>query len=390
MERLPGIGKVEIFDEGAVLQLTTVLSVNLAATGQSRTAKYDIVIGTDLLPQTGAFLQPLNLGHKVLVITNSAVRKLHGKAVEESLRQSGYKVQVAEVPDSEEAKTPDQATKLYDVMFNAGMDRNSPVLALGGGVVGDLSGFVAATYMRGVPFVQIPTTLLAQVDSSVGGKVAVNHPQGKNIIGAFYQPKLVLTDTGTLNTLDQRDVLSGLAEVIKVAIIKDAVFFEWLENNTSRVLALEPAALKYVIETSCRIKALVVEADETEQGVRAILNYGHTVGHALETLAGYGAYRHGEAVAVGMAVEANISQKLGLIATNIAYRVKSLLAKFGLPVALPLLDAQELISLMYKDKKVFNDTLTLALINNIGQAIIKQDVPEEIILQAIEEIKDKR
>lgn len=390
MERLPGIGKVEIFDEGAVLQLTTVLSVNLAATGQSRTAKYDIVIGTDLLPQTGAFLQPLNLGHKVLVITNSAVRKLHGKAVEESLRQSGYKVQVAEVPDSEEAKTPDQATKLYDVMFNAGMDRNSPVLALGGGVVGDLSGFVAATYMRGVPFVQIPTTLLAQVDSSVGGKVAVNHPQGKNIIGAFYQPKLVLTDTGTLNTLDQRDVLSGLAEVIKVAIIKDAVFFEWLENNTSRVLALEPAALKYVIETSCRIKALVVEADETEQGVRAILNYGHTVGHALETLAGYGTYRHGEAVAVGMAVEANISQKLGLIATNIAYRVKSLLAKFGLPVALPLLDAQELISLMYKDKKVFNDTLTLALINNIGQAIIKQDVPEEIILQAIEEIKDKR
>ena len=390
MERLPGIGKVEIFDEGAVLQLTTVLSVNLAATGQSRTAKYDIVIGTDLLPQTGAFLQPLNLGHKVLVITNSAVRKLHGKAVEESLRQSGYKVQVAEVPDSEEPKTPDQATKLYDVMFNAGMDRNSPVLALGGGVVGDLSGFVAATYMRGVPFVQIPTTLLAQVDSSVGGKVAVNHPQGKNIIGAFYQPKLVLTDTGTLNTLDQRDVLSGLAEVIKVAIIKDAVFFEWLENNTSRVLALEPAALKYVIETSCRIKALVVEADETEQGVRAILNYGHTVGHALETLAGYGAYRHGEAVAVGMAVEANISQKLGLIATNIAYRVKSLLAKFGLPVALPLLDAQELISLMYKDKKVFNDTLTLALINNIGQAIIKQDVPEEIILQAIEEIKDKR
>ncbi|MCD5406323.1 MAG: 3-dehydroquinate synthase [Desulfotomaculum sp.] len=370
--------------------MTTVLSVNLAATGQSRTAKYDIVIGTDLLPQTGAFLQPLNLGHKVLVITNSAVRKLHGKAVEESLRQSGYKVQVAEVPDSEEAKTPDQATKLYDVMFNAGMDRNSPVLALGGGVVGDLSGFVAATYMRGVPFVQIPTTLLAQVDSSVGGKVAVNHPQGKNIIGAFYQPKLVLTDTGTLNTLDQRDVLSGLAEVIKVAIIKDAVFFEWLENNTSRVLALEPAALKYVIETSCRIKALVVEADETEQGVRAILNYGHTVGHALETLAGYGAYRHGEAVAVGMAVEANISQKLGLIATNIAYRVKSLLAKFGLPVALPLLDAQELISLMYKDKKVFNDTLTLALINNIGQAIIKQDVPEEIILQAIEEIKDKR
>ncbi|MBM7854059.1 3-dehydroquinate synthase [Desulfohalotomaculum tongense] len=359
--------------------MKTVLPVNLS--GKS----YHIIIGADLLPQIGAFLQPLKLGSKVLLATNPTVMSLYGKTVQRSLQQAGFKVTVAEVPEGEEAKSLEQAGVLYDVMFNAGLDRKSPVIALGGGVVGDLAGFAAATYMRGVPFIQVPTTLLAQVDSSVGGKVAVNHPRGKNIIGAFYQPQLVLTDTKTLSTLDKRDVLSGLAEVIKAAVIRDERFFNWLEENIDRVLALEEAALNRIIETSCQIKARVVEEDETEQGVRAVLNYGHTVGHGVETLSGYGTYRHGEAVAMGMVAEARIAKELGLINRDVVQRIETLIARTGLPTQLPGdLSPAELMASMYKDKKVLDDTLTFALISNIGEAVIKKDVPEEVILAAVE------
>ncbi|WP_031514924.1 3-dehydroquinate synthase [Desulfofalx alkaliphila] len=355
--------------------MNTVLPVNLG--GRS----YDIIIGPGLHQGIGDLLAPLNIGKKVLLVNNPRVGRLYRQTVEQALQQRGYGVTVAEVPDSEEAKSIQQAARLYDVMFDAAMDRNSAVLALGGGVVGDLAGFVAATYMRGVPFVQIPTTLLAMVDSSVGGKVAVNHPQGKNIIGAFYQPKLVLADTDTLASLDKRDVLSGLAEVIKAALIKDADFFNWLEENIHRVLALETQSLQKIIELSCRIKARVVESDETEQGLRAILNYGHTVGHGIETLSGYGIYRHGEAVAMGMVAEARLALQLGLLTEADVERIEKLLENCGLPTAVPKgINARHLLASMYKDKKVLDGLLTFALPDGIGRAVIKRDIPEQLIL----------
>ncbi|MTI81192.1 MAG: 3-dehydroquinate synthase [Firmicutes bacterium] len=352
--------------------MKNVLPVNLS--GRS----YDIVISGGLIEKTGQYVQELKLGKKVLLVSNPTVMNLYGETVQRSLREAGFKVTAAEVPDGEEAKSLLQAEKLYDVMFDAGLDRQSPVIALGGGVVGDLAGFVAATYMRGVPFIQIPTTLLSQVDSSVGGKVAVNHPQGKNIIGAFYQPKLVLADTNTLNTLDKRDVLSGLAEVIKAAIIKDAKFFSWLEENINQVLELKPDSLAFIIEKSCGIKVKVVEEDETEQGQRAILNYGHTIGHAVETLNGYGNYRHGEAVAIGMVVEAYLAQELDLIDIEVVRRIESFIKKAGLPTEIPTgMHQDDIIASMYKDKKTVGGALTFALIKEIGNAVIKNNVPEE-------------
>lgn len=329
-------------------------------------------------------LAPLNLGHRVLIVSNKKINQLYGEKLLSRLKWAGYLPEVAEVPDGEQAKTLGEAEKLYDLMFKCHFDRRSSVLALGGGVVGDLAGFVAATYMRGVPFIQLPTTLLAQVDSSVGGKVAVNHPQGKNIIGAFYQPHLVVSDTATLTTLSSRDILSGLAEVIKSAIIQDASLFAWLEQNKEQVLNLEPNSLSHLIEACCWIKAKVVESDEKEQGVRAILNYGHTVGHALETLCGYGTYRHGEAVAIGMVVEAQIACHLQLISPEIVLKITRLIAGVGLPTLLPTeLSPQDIIAAMYTDKKVYNGALTMALPCDIGQAMVQKNLPEQVVLEVL-------
>lgn len=358
--------------------MQTVLPVNLAE------RSYNIVIGWDLHRQVAEYLKPLGLSTKLLVVTNPTVGKLYLQTLLQSLKAGGYQVLVIEVPDSERAKTLEQVSELYNAMFDFGLDRNSGVLALGGGVVGDLTGFAAATYMRGVPFIQIPTTLLAQVDSSVGGKVAVNHPRGKNIIGAFYQPKLVLADINTLSTLKQRDVLSGLAEVIKSAIISDEAFFNWLKGNIAQVLALEKKALVYIVEASCRIKAEVVAADEVEQGLRAILNFGHTVGHALEMLTGYGSLRHGEAVAIGMVTEARIAEMLGLISTAERQQIKELIAAAGLPTVIPAsLKPQQILAAMYKDKKVIDERLNLALIDRIGHGILFKDTAPEIIHEAL-------
>lgn len=358
--------------------MQTVLPVKLAD------RSYDIVIGSGLHRQVSEFLKPLGLSKKLLLVTNRKIAELYLSEVLKSLESGGYQAVVAEVPDGETAKSLEQAAKLYDTMFDFGLDRGSAVLALGGGVVGDLAGFAAATYMRGVPFIQLPTTLLAQVDSSVGGKVAVNHPRGKNIIGAFYQPRLVVTDINTLSTLDRRDVLSGLAEVIKTAVIKDADFFYWLKKHLSAVLALEKEALVYIVEASCRIKAEVVAADETEQGLRAILNYGHTVGHALETLAGYGTLRHGEAVAVGMAAEARIAEMLGLITAEVRQEITDLIASAALPTAVPAqLNSQQILASMYQDKKVLDSALNLALIDAIGRSVVVNDVSPEVVLSAL-------
>lgn len=345
---------------------------------------YQIVIGQGLLAQVGALISGLKIGRKALLVTNPKVGKIYGQQVTDSLAQVGIEVIREEVPDGEQYKSLQSAEMLYDRAFTAGLDRNCAVVALGGGVVGDLAGFVAATYMRGVPFVQVPTTLLAQVDSSVGGKVAVNHPRGKNIIGAFYQPSLVISDTDTLRTLDSREVRSGLAEVIKYGIIGDVTFFNWLELNVEKILALNPNSLAYVIEQSCINKARVVEQDETEQGSRALLNLGHTVGHAIETLSGYGLYSHGEAVAVGTAVAARLAVNLGLLQTEEEPKILNLLAKAGLPITVPVELANiDIINSMYGDKKTTDGKINFIVPTAIGKAVIRKNMSEENISRAI-------
>jgi len=339
---------------------------------------YPIWIGAGLMARTGAYLDNLAVGRKVLLVTSHTVQKLYGAMAEDSLRRHGYRVTLAVMPDGEEYKTLATAEQLYDLAFAAELDRRCPVIALGGGVVGDVAGFVAATYLRGVPLVQVPTTLLAQVDSSVGGKVAVNHPKGKNIIGAFYQPRLVLADLDVLGSLPPRELRGGLAEIIKYGVIWSRDFFSWLEINLGQLLQLDRESLAAAIEESCRIKAQVVEQDETEQGLRAILNYGHTVGHAIEALTGYRRFIHGEAVAVGMVAAARLAQKKGLLAADDCSRIKALVARAGLPVELPSdITADDLKEFFYRDKKVVEGRLTFVLPAAIGQVDVFRDLPEE-------------
>lgn len=343
---------------------------------------YPIYIGTDSLPGLGRLLRELPVGDNVLMVTNPAVRHLYGGSAEESLSAAGFSVTVGEIGDGEEHKTLATAELLYDLAFAAGLDRVSPVIALGGGVTGDVSGFVAATYMRGVPFIQVPTTLLAQVDSSVGGKVAVNHPAGKNIIGAFYQPRLVLVDVTVLRTLPPREIRSGLAEVIKYGVIWDESFFTWLEENIGALLAGDPDALIYAVRESCRVKAAVVEQDETEGGLRAVLNYGHTVGHAIETLTGYRSYNHGEAVGIGMAAAARLAEALGLLDRDGRARIEALVRRAGLPSEIPgSLIAKDLLQCFYHDKKVTGGRLTFVLPERIGKVVVKRDLEEDLILR---------
>lgn len=343
---------------------------------------YPIYIGAGILPELGDYLRKLPVEKKALLVTNPTVNRLYGKAAADSLARAGFRVTVAEVGDGEEYKTLATAEELYDRAFAAELDRKSPVIALGGGVVGDVAGFVAATYMRGVPFVQVPTTLLAQVDSSVGGKVAVNHPRGKNIIGAFYQPCLVLTDISTLSSLPAREVRSGLAEVIKYGVIWSTEFFAWLEKNIERLLAGDAEALVYAVRESCRIKARVVAEDETEQGLRAILNYGHTVGHAIEAVTGYTRYTHGEAVGIGMAAAARLAAALGMLPESHRARIEALVRRAGLPAELPAgLAAGDLLECIYHDKKVTGGRLTFVLPERIGRVVIKKDVTENLLLE---------
>ncbi|GBF34204.1 3-dehydroquinate synthase [Desulfocucumis palustris] len=345
---------------------------------------YNIFIRPGCLNSLCDGLKKFNFSRRLLLVSNPTVYGLYGGALFKSLVGAGFEVVVGEVPDGEEHKSLFQAERLYDLAFSRELDRRSPVLALGGGVIGDLAGFVAATYLRGVPFVQIPTTLLAQVDSSVGGKVAVNHPAGKNIIGAFYQPVAVFTDLNTLLTLDPREIRSGLAEVIKYGVIADDGFFTWLEDNIERVLGLEAGAMEYVVEKSCRIKALVVQSDETEQGLRAILNFGHTIGHAVEALTEYKTYRHGEAVSLGMALAAELAANIGMLEQSTAERIEKLLVRAGLPVKLPLnMDRERIIDLLRRDKKVISGALTFVLPTGIGRVEIVRDVSGKDIAGAL-------
>ena len=347
-----------------------------------RERSYEIQIGSGNLDQLGVQLQPLELASRLCLITNTTVGGLYGDRVRSILADAGYAVSYIEVPDGEEYKSQASAAAIYDQMVDAGIERGSAVVALGGGVVGDLAGFVAATYMRGVALVQVPTTLLAQVDSSVGGKVAVNHTRGKNLIGCFYQPRLVYADMKVLGTLPERELRAGLGEVIKYGVIRDADLFGWLEQHLEQLLGLEPEILAETVRRSCAIKAEIVSQDEYEQGPRAILNFGHTIGHALETLTDYKVYRHGEAVAAGMAVAATLAVNRGCLEAADRDRLVSLLRRAGLPTSFPY-SPEKVMALLPHDKKVLRGRLRFVLPLAIGRVEICSGVDDQEILAAL-------
>ncbi len=349
---------------------------------------YDICIGCDLC-KIGETLRDYNLGRKILIITNPTVSKLYGKKVDESIKKAGFLTRLVEIPDGEEYKTIDQAVYLYNECINFMMDRSCPIVALGGGVIGDLSGFVAATFMRGVPFIQVPTTLLAQVDSSVGGKVGINLPSAKNMVGAFYQPKLVYIDLDVLKTLSEDNYSIGLAEVIKYGIISDKTFFEFLEKNIVRIKNKDMDMLSHIVTVSCRIKAYVVQEDEREAGLRAILNFGHTIGHALEVLGDYTLYQHGEAVAVGMICAARIAGQLGMLDKESISRIENIINKAGLPQRIHnKISPEEIINTLSMDKKVKDEKIRFVLPLQIGTVILQNDIDKKIIEGVLKSAKN--
>ncbi len=344
---------------------------------------YPIHIGAGLLADPGLILPYLKT-KRVAVITNTVVGPLYLAPFVAALRERGLRVTEIVLPDGEAHKDWPTLNLIFDGLLGDRCDRSTTLIALGGGVVGDMVGFAAASYQRGVPFIQVPTTLLSQVDSSVGGKTAINHPLGKNMIGAFYQPRLVLADISTLSTLPDRELKAGLAEVIKYGLIRDLPFLEWIEANLERLLARDGEALAEAVERSCRTKAEVVAADETEQGARATLNLGHTFGHAIETGLGYGEWLHGEAVAAGAVMAAELSRRLGWLSDADVARVRRIHERAGLPVTGAALGADRYLELMAHDKKVSDGTLRLVLLKAIGRAVITSEASTADIRAAIE------
>jgi len=343
---------------------------------------YDIFIGRGLLKDIGKTIRTFGFSDKIALISNPTVYGFYGKEVSEKIKASDHDLLEVLIPDGEEYKSLADTEKIYEALLKAKLDRKSSLIALGGGVIGDITGFAAATYMRGIDFIQVPTTLLAQVDSSVGGKTGVNHPLGKNMIGAFWQPRLVWIDTATLDTLPRREFLSGLGEVIKYGVIWDEKFFAYLETNRDKILRLDPTALTYVIRRSCEIKAEVVSKDERESGLRAILNYGHTIGHAIETITGYKKYLHGEAVAIGMHLEARLSEQLGLIDKGNVLRIKTLIDSYDLPSAMPdMIVMNELVEKMQIDKKTVAGKLHFMLPEKVGSVRIYSEVTAKDIMK---------
>jgi 3-dehydroquinate synthase len=335
--------------------------------------RYPIHIGAGLLARA-ELLTPHIAGARVAIVTNVTVGPLYLAKLRAGL--AAYQPVEVMLPDGEQYKTLETLNRIFDALLTARCDRQTTVIALGGGVVGDLAGFAAAVYQRGVPFIQVPTTLLAQVDSSVGGKTGVNHPLGKNMIGAFHQPRAVVIDTDTLDTLPDRELFAGLAEVIKVGLIRDREFFDWLEAHMDRLLGRDPEALTHAIHRSCRNKAEVVAADEREEGVRATLNLGHTFGHAIEAGLGYGEWLHGEAIAAGMVMAADLSRRLGWLSEADVRRIAALIKRARLPVAAPpTLAPERFRELMSVDKKARGGKLRLVLLKQLGEAVVTGDVP---------------
>ncbi len=344
---------------------------------------YPIRVGEGLLADA-SLITPYLKTRRVAIVSNDVVAPLHLPALRDSLTAAGVAMTEIVLPDGEANKDWATLNLIYDGLLSARCERSTTLIALGGGVVGDMAGFAAATYQRGMPFIQIPTTLLSQVDSSVGGKTAINHPLGKNMIGAFYQPRLVLADIGTLQTLPARELKAGLAEVIKYGFIRDLPFLVWLEEKLDALLAGDPGALAYAVERSCINKAEVVVADETEQGERALLNLGHTFGHAIEAGLGFGVWLHGEAVAAGMVMAAELSARLGMLRGEDVARVRRILSRAGLPVEGPKLGSERYIELMRHDKKVEDGRLRLILLQAVGQGVIHDAAPLAEIAAAID------
>jgi len=336
---------------------------------------YPIHIGAGLLAREGLFA-PHVRGRLAAIVTNTRVGPLYAEALERTLAAAGARSLRIVLPEGEEHKDWQTLDRIFEQLLEARADRRTVLVALGGGVVGDMAGFAAATYQRGIAHLQVPTTLLAQVDSSVGGKTAINHPLGKNMIGAFHQPAAVVADTATLATLPARELAAGLAEVAKYGAIHDRAFLEWIEDHADALVARDAAALAHVIRRSCEIKAEIVAADEREGGARALLNFGHTFGHAIESAEGYGKWLHGEAVAAGMAMAARFSSQLGRLPAGDAERLVSLLARLGLPVEPPRIDPEVWLRYMGRDKKNEAGRITLILLDALGRGTIVKDAPE--------------
>ena len=354
-------------------------SVNIELAERS----YEIVIGAGLL---GRFDSYDRLGcdrSQAVVVTNSVVGPLYAGLLKEALKARFRTVRIVELADGEAHKNWPTLNSIFDALLTFGCDRKTTLFALGGGVIGDMTGFAAACYMRGVPFVQVPTTLLAQVDSSVGGKTGINHPLGKNMIGAFHQPVLVVADLDTLHTLPQRELVAGLAEVMKCALVSDAAFLDWIEANLDALLLREMNALTYAVKRCCQIKASIVGRDERESGVRALLNFGHTFGHAIEAGVGYGHWLHGEAVGCGMVMAADLSVRLGLIDAALAARVKDIVARAGLPVRGPALGVQRYMELMRLDKKAEDGEMRFVVLEALGRAALRP-VPPDLVALVLE------
>jgi 3-dehydroquinate synthase len=345
---------------------------------------YPLVVGTGLLNSVGELLIPHTKSNKVLIVSDAFVKTRYMPVVLKSLKDAGLDVRTIEVPVGEESKSLVQFSRIQDSLVEHQLDRGSMLIALGGGVIGDLAGFAAAVYMRGIPYVQIPTTLQAQVDASVGGKTAINHPKGKNLIGAFHQPKLVVIDVDTLKTLPQRDIRAGLIEVIKMGVIRDEPLFERVEENLEAILNLDDTTLIEIISQACVNKAEIVAKDEKESRLRMVLNYGHTFGHALEAMTHYNRYRHGEAVSIGMHCAAQLATNLRMFSETDFQRQRALLKRAKLPITFPTdLTPEALCDAMYLDKKTLGGKLRLILPTRIGEVVIHDDVDDRHILEAI-------
>lgn len=345
---------------------------------------YDICIGKNILREIGGSLKSFGLSPRIAIISNPTVYPLYGPVVAKSLKKAGFDVLSVTIPDGEEYKDLLWVEHIYNILLKAKLDRSSALVALGGGVVGDISGFAASTYMRGISYIQVPTTLLAQVDSSVGGKTGVNHRLGKNMIGTFWQPRLVWIDVATLKTLPGREFLAGLAEVIKYGVIWDGKLFDFLEYGKRKILNLDNKSIMHIIKRSCEIKAEVVSKDERESGLRSILNFGHTIGHAIETASGYRRYLHGEAVSIGMCLEAELSCRLKFIGSDKIRRIKSLIESYGLPSEMPVdLDIKHILLSMRRDKKAVAGELKFILPRKIGKVKIHKGISEKVIRELL-------
>ena len=345
---------------------------------------YSILIGFDILGEFPKYIKKLSLGRDAIIISHPMIERLHGARLISALKKSGYTVKVLHVPEGEKSKSAHQALRLIEQIAAYDVGRKPFIIALGGGVVGDLAGFVAAIYKRGIPYIQVPTTLLAQIDSAIGGKTAIDLKYGKNLVGAFYQPKLVFADTKVLKTLTRRQIQNGLAEAVKYGIIDDALLFKYIETNYRGFLKCEPKVLTNIIERCARIKARVVSADEREtKGMRTILNFGHTVGHAIEAASRYDQYQHGEAIAVGMRVACHISNALGMLDQKDALRIGKLITDIGLPKTIDGVRLKDIVDLMRHDKKFSAGQNRFVLAKSIGRVEVKSNVPFDFVTNAI-------